>query len=113
MTPSELNARLAEAKHRVRILGVVGLDAAWEEILPAWAALAQAGSNFRADILCESDNMLFGKAFTSDIPTSTPRLTFQDLKFVRDRALEIPALLGGSGASSSAAIDVSVEIIHL
>jgi len=112
MRASELTTRLSEATTRVRLLGVVGLDAAWEEILPTWQERAQGSTEFRADILCESDTMLFGKAFTTDTPAATPRRTFQNLKFVRDRALEVPALLSAA-AAGAVEPKVIVETMHL
>src|SRR5947208_7523215 len=93
LSTNELLQHLIQADKLVRILGVVPFDLPWEDLLPQWFNSTRPDNGLRVEVLCESDNMLFAKALTSDTDEVRDRKSFRQLKFVRDRALELPALL--------------------
>jgi len=126
VTSENIHELLAEAQDRVEILGVAGLDADWELLTDAWAKTFKKNSQFKSGILCESDNFLFSKSFISDTEKARTRRTFQELKFVRDRALDIGRLLIAAGVDpasleqkklkngqSAKTPNFFVEIMHL
>lgn len=113
---AEISELLAKAKEQIQLLGVVALDVDWESIAPEWVNRLNSDPNFQISILCESDNMLFSKSFTCDTEEATTRRSFQELKFIRDRALELPGLFIDGGLSPSLLWDdsrFSLEIMHL
>lgn len=112
VTAKEVIGHMARAQHEVQVLGVVALDDTWQELAGAWTESIARNANLKIKILCESDNMLFGKAFTYDTETASPRRSFQELKFIRDQALQLPALLDNRGVVLEDD-EVSVEIMHL
>jgi len=82
----QLNKILCNARRQVRMLGVVALNASWKELAGEWAEKLSYESDFKVTLLCESDNMLFSRAFTYDTDAAKyDRHSFQMLKFVRDR----------------------------
>jgi hypothetical protein len=112
----QMEKLLSEAKRSVRLLGVVALDADWDSLAGAWTEQFKKNQHFEIEILCESDNMLFTKAFTSDSDVASDRRSFEELKFIRDRALELGDLLSaerGLKDQTSGAIHLSIEIMHL
>ncbi len=108
---------LCSAEQEVRILGVVAADIDWETVAVEWAQRFRDSSTLRVTILCESDNMLFSKAFTYDAEMASTRRTFRELRFIRDRALELPQLLLASGAPSESVSGTTsrlqINIVHL
>jgi hypothetical protein len=113
---AEISELLATAKQQIQLLGVVGLDVNWEIIAPEWVKRLDSDPNFQISILCESDNMLFSKSFTCDTEEATTRRSFQELRFIRDRALELPSLLIDESLTPAMLADdsrFSLEIMHL
>lgn len=114
----ELYEILSAAERQVQLLGVVALDADWEILAKSWAKRLESNSHFLVGVLCESDNMLFSKSFTYDSEKTSDRRSFQALKFIRDRALELSELIIEAGCPPEI-IDgkndsrLLLEIIHL
>lgn len=104
---------LSAAENHVRVLGVIALDANWQALAKRWTAKLRDNPDFEITILCESDNMLFSKSFTLDTDLAENRRSFQELRFIRDRAIvDLPEFLleaGISGANSN----VKIEVMHL
>jgi hypothetical protein len=126
VTNENVQELLAKAQDQVEVLGVAGLDADWEVLAEAWAKTFARNPQFRSGILCESDNFLFSKSFISDTEKARTRRTFQELKFVRDRALDLGRLLIAEGVNPAVIKDKKsktglndkapnffVEIMHL
>lgn len=109
----DISSILKNAKNHIRLLGVVGLDVDWDEIATEWASKFKMNSNFQIEILCESDNMLFGKSFISDTSYARTRISYTELKFKRDLALELPDILSKIGMTKDILKQVTVEVIHL
>jgi hypothetical protein len=112
----ELAEKLAKAKSRVQIIGVVPLEADWEHLAQAWAQRSNQSPQFQVDVLCESENMLFTKALTTDSEFATRRRTFQELKFIRDLCLELPQFLVNARTPHHLHSDhhtFSLRMIHL
>jgi hypothetical protein len=107
ITPAAMSDVLASAQRRVRIIGVVPLDPEWERIASAWGGRLEQG--LEVEILCESDNQLFNKAVTSDSDRARDRRSFDTLKFVRDRAFDLPRLAGGGAGTEL----LRIQIIHI
>ncbi|MBN1813569.1 MAG: protein kinase [Anaerolineae bacterium] len=114
----QLEEVLLAAKQRVRLLGVVALNAGWERLAAKWAENLTHSTDFKITLLCESDNALFSRSFTYDTDAvKSDRRSFQMLKFVRDRAIidlleflserDVPDELVGSGKN------VEIEITYL
>lgn len=98
------------AERRVRVIGVVPFDLNWEAILESWVPKFTHG--LQVAVLCESDNLLFARSFTSDTDYARRRRSFRELQFIRNRALELPSLLG----EKRVAIDsnaLRVDVMHL
>ena len=114
----QLYELLTGAKSKVRLLGVVAMDADWESLVTTWASTLKENPQFQLIVLCESDNMLFSKSFTCDTEVASERKSFRELKFVRDRAIELTeplrtmavSLQQGEDSRESRAV---VEIMHL
>jgi hypothetical protein len=118
LSNEQIEKLLATAQQSIRLLGVVALDADWESLTEVWAKQLRNNPNFQIEILCESDNMLFTKSFTCDSDIASERRSFQELKFIRDRALELPDLLLEEGGAKELitndnASQLSIEIMHL
>jgi len=108
---------LSTAEEQVSFLGVVAIDADWDFLAEQWSSKLRDNLNFRINVLCESDNMLFSKAFTCDTDLASERRSFEDLKFVRDRVFDLEELLLSAGAPEDV-FDIEkprvyIEIIHL
>jgi tetratricopeptide (TPR) repeat protein len=114
-TREQLGEVLALARRRVRVLGVVALDANWEALAVEWATKLQNEPDFQVVVLCESDNMLFSKSLTYDMDSVPDRRSFRVLKFARDRAImDLPDRLREMGVPESViAAQVRIEIAHL
>lgn len=109
---------LSTAKEQVSFLGVVAIDADWNFLAEQWSSKLRDNPNFRINVLCESDNMLFSKSFTYDTDLASKRRSFRELKFIRDMAFDLPELLLEAGAPSDVILDkkkspVDVRIMHL
>ena len=109
---------LSTAEKQVSFLGVVAIDADWELLAEQWGSKLRDNPDFKIKVLCESDNMLFSKSFTHDTDLASKRRSFQDLKFVRDRAFDLKELLLSAGAPEDVIFvpekpRVDIEIIHL
>ena len=108
---------LSTAEEQVSFLGVVAIDADWDFLAEQWSSKLRDNLNFRINVLCESDNMLFSKAFTCDTDLASKRRSFEDLKFVRDRVFDLEEFLLSAGAPEDV-FDIEkprvyIEIIHL
>jgi hypothetical protein len=104
---------MSTAQNRVRLLGVVALDADWRALARKWAAKIVENPAFEIAILCESDNTLFAKSLIWDMDTSETRRSFQQLQFIRNRAVvDFPDLLAEAGSRAGHG-QVTVEITHL
>jgi tetratricopeptide (TPR) repeat protein len=109
----QLGEILANAENRVRLLGVVALEANWQALAKKWAARLRENPGFEITILCESDNMLFSKSFTCDVPAARNRRSFLQLQFIRDRATKyFPELLLEEQVSNENK-QVKIEVMHL
>lgn len=110
-----LESALKEATGRVRILGTVPFDLDWESIVQSWARAAGDNSGREINVLCESDNALFMRALTSDLPSAEPRMSYRDLRVIRDRALEVPTLYREftEAAGQNTTFPGAVRIMHL
>jgi hypothetical protein len=107
----QLSKILVDAKSRVRLLGVVALDADWEALAKKWAGTLKGNPDFEITILCESDNMLFSKSFTCDTDVARNRRSFRELKFIRDRAtVDLPELLLEERVPRGS---IEIEIAHV
>lgn len=106
---------LSTAERYVRLLGVVPLDADWENLAKKWAGKLVEASGFKVTLLCESDNLLFSKSFTYDTDVANDRRSFQELKFIRERAvIDFPEFLRDEGVDSGLIEkNVEIEIVHL
>lgn len=109
---------LSTAEEQVSFLGVVAIDADWDFLAEQWSSKLRDNPDFRINVLCESDNMLFSKAFTYDTDLASKRRSFEDLKFVRDRVFDLKESLLLAGAPKDVIFDigkprVDIEIIHL
>lgn len=112
----ELSELVRTASRRVRLLGVVALDLNWVDLAREWAKQLRNKSNFQVTVLCESDNFLFAKSFTLDTDMAKKRRSFRELKFIRDRALQLPDFLRDAGFASNDRGNresVEVEVMHL
>lgn len=110
-----LSKMLSAATHRIRFLGVVALDLDWRRLARRWAE-EQSDASLEVAILCESDNFLFAKSLTLDTDMVDRRRSFRELKFIRDRALELPNLLRAEGVPDNRIGSegaVRVGIMHL
>ncbi len=108
-----LEELLMSAQKSVRLIGVVPFDIEWASLAEAWAKRLRQDDSFRIVVLCESDNLIFSKSFTTDTDTAGERRSYRDMKFVRDQALDIPGYLRNHGATPSQLERVKVEIMHL
>jgi len=107
----QLGKVLSAAENHVRLLGVIALDADWQVLAKKWAAQLKSNSDFEITVLCESDNLLFSKAFTCDTDAVENRQSFRALQFTRDRAIiDFPELLSEAGIFEK---KVKIEIMHL
>ena len=121
MNKNQLLDILSKAKNQVRFIGIVALDADWEDLAEKWASKIRKKPDFQIYILCESDNMLFSKSFTSDTDLAFKRRSFQEFKFIRDRVFDLNDLLLKAGAPIDAILNqnnekksqIQVEIMHL
>lgn len=118
ITKDRLTKILSTAEEQVSFLGVVAIDADWELLAEQWGSKLRDDPDFKIKVLCESDNMLFSKSFTYDTELASKRRSFQDLKFVRDRAsFDLKELLLSAGAPKDAFSDIEpradIETIHL
>ncbi len=106
---------ISSAKKHIEFLGVVAIDAEWEDLAGQWARKIKENPEFKITVLCESDNMLFSKSFTYDTEVATSRRTFQDMKFVRDRAFHLKKWLfeAGKFEGNDWEAQVNVEVMHL
>jgi tetratricopeptide (TPR) repeat protein len=108
----QLGEILATARNRVRLLGVVAVDADWRALARQWAAWLVDNPAFEIAILCESDNTLFAKSLIWGLSTGGTQRSFQQLQFVRDRAVvDLPDRL--VEARVAAESKVAIEITHL
>ncbi len=116
MRRDDIASTLAAAHDAVVLLGVLALDLDWETLAVPWARRLETNPAFTIRILCESDNFLFAKAFTSDTDSAPRRRSFAELTFVRNRAFELIELLRLElrGRSVDRVDDrVTVEIMYL
>jgi tetratricopeptide (TPR) repeat protein len=110
----QLSAMLQIAERQVRLLGVVALDLKWSTLASGWAKKFGDAEDFEVVVMCESDNFLFAKSFTLDTDRVKNRRSFRQLRFVRDRALDLPVLLKEAGVSDDKMDDhIKVQTIHL
>jgi tetratricopeptide (TPR) repeat protein len=108
---AQLYQIMSAATDHVRLLGVVALNADWETLAPKWKTTIAGNPNFEITVLCESDNMLFSKSFTYDTNVATNRRSFEDLKFIRDRAMhDFPESLHNLIQDKG---KIEIEIMHL
>ena len=112
-TKDALHKLLPNAAKQIRLLGVVAIDPDWESLAEVWSETKRKNSDFTITVLCESDNMLFSKAFTSDTSGVHKRRSFRELRFIRDRALELPRLLEKAPGMGSGDTGAEVEVMHL
>jgi tetratricopeptide (TPR) repeat protein len=112
----QLHEILLHAEGSVRLLGVVPLNADkadWQTLANKWAVKVRENPEFKVQILCESDNMLFSKSFTCDTDAATNRLSFRALQFIRDRASShFLDFLQAEGVRKESS-QINVEIMHL
>ncbi len=109
----QLGEILATAEHCVRLLGVVAPEINWQALAKKWAAKLRENPAFEVTILCESDNMLFSKSLTCDMDVAKNRRSFQELLFIRDRAIvDFPDSLLEEGMPRGDK-RVTIEITHL
>jgi len=111
---------LGDAKDCIRLIGVVALDADWENLIEKWMPkLQKLDFGLRIKVLCESDNMLFSKSFTCDTDKAAKRRSFQELKFIRDRATVVfPELVREFLRRKGETLDkysqsIQLQIMHL
>jgi len=104
---------LVEANESVIILGVVPIDINWRSVAEQWAKKLRANESFSVSLICESDNFLFEKAFTSDLESAQDRYSFKDLQFRRVRALDVVEHIQDFGASQEDMKRISVRVMHL
>ena len=114
----QLEEILLAAKQRVRLLGVVALNADWDRLAAKWAENLMHSTNFKVTLLCESDNALFSRSFTYDTDAvKSERRSFQMLKFVRDRAItDLPEFLSERGVHNDlvgSGKNIEIEITYL
>lgn len=110
-TNQELSVLIGAAKFKINILGVVPLDADWDAIVNKISSRNEY-EHLVIRILCESDNMLFNKAFTSDTDKVEERRNFRDLKFIRDEVSNSKNLLTLL-KNSNLLNNTTIEIMHL
>jgi tetratricopeptide (TPR) repeat protein len=102
------------AKSRIRLLGVIVFNTDWQALAHKWAASLRDEPTFEITILCESDNTLFSKSLTYDMDATENQRSFQELQFIRDRALiDFPDMLSDEGIPFLGNKRVTIEITHL
>lgn len=99
---------IKEAKTRVRILGVVPLDADWPAILAAWESKKRTPT---LAVLCESDNFLFSKALITDNDHAQRRQSFSALRFIRNDTLN--TLPPEAGSVEVTHLDVPMSVVEV
>jgi tetratricopeptide (TPR) repeat protein/8-oxo-dGTP pyrophosphatase MutT (NUDIX family) len=104
---------LPAAEHHVYLLGVVALELDWAGLAEKWVARFKNTTDFEVTVLCESDNLLFTKSLTLDTDMVENRRSFRDLKFIRDRALNLPTILREAGIPDERIEDIEVKLMHL
>ncbi len=110
ISKDDLEKSILSAKKIVKILGVVALDVDWEHLASAWAKSLVNNPELRVSILCESDNMLFSKSFTTDAEQTIDRMSFRKLQFDRNRVFELTELFKNEGITPK---NFVIEIMHL
>lgn len=108
----DLEQLLTDAREKIQIVGVVPLKVDWLKIAQGWIERQQQDGRLDIIVLCESDTMLFEKAFLSDTEHVADRRSYRDLRFSRNQALD------GIGGYLSAIEDVEgasaiLEVMHL
>ena len=95
----QLHEILRQARYQVRMLGVVALNASWQELAGEWSKKILHIEDFKVTLLCECDNILFSRAFAYDTDAAKyPRHSVQIFKFIRDRAVtDLPDFLSQQG----------------
>jgi tetratricopeptide (TPR) repeat protein/8-oxo-dGTP pyrophosphatase MutT (NUDIX family) len=109
----QLSEIMSTAENCIRLLGVVTFNANWQALAQKLADRLKNNPDFEITILCESDNTLFTKSLTGDIDGIENRHSFQELQFIRDRAVvDFPDSLLEEGISRENK-QVVIEITHL
>lgn len=109
----QLIARISDAAHEVRLLGVVALDLDWSELAERWVATWRSATSLHVSILCESSNTVFARALTSDSEYAKDRKSFRELEFRRDRALkELPNRIRERRFSPTST-QLEIQVTHL
>lgn len=102
---------LAAAKDTVHVVGVVGFDVDWDNVVDHWKA---SGSHPAVVVRAESDNVLYTRSFVSDTADAAVRKSFKQMQVPRDHALELAELLAGAGWDpKEIGNERRVEMLHL
>lgn len=106
---------IANAKEKVRILGVIILNPDWNSMMEKLQSKLQSNSNFSIRVLCESSNTLFAKSLTCDTEHSKNRISFRELEFIRNRTtIELLDFLRKNGIDTSDKNKkIQINITHL
>jgi hypothetical protein len=113
---TEISKLLRNAKERVDIIGVVPLDIDYEELAKVWAKTMNENRKFQIRLLCEAENFLFAKSFTTDIDKAKIRRSFDELKFIRDQCFELQEFLAEQGFFEDQKKEnrqIDIEVMHL
>ena len=108
ITRDTLYDLMAAARGNVLIVGVVPLDLDWDRLLDAFTDRS-SGDNLTITLYCESDNQLFGASLLTDSAAAPKRRSYHELKFIRDRAIDID----NSTRAPSPSLQVSAVIQYL
>jgi NUDIX domain len=113
LTNIEIADLMRAAEQEIKLLGVTAFDFPWEDLAVSWATTCAKNITFRIYIMCESDNMLFARSFTSDTDKSAKRRTFRELKFIRDRAIELHDFMAPHGTAQVNEECLELKVMHL
>ncbi len=110
----ELLQKLNVAREKIIFIGVTPFNINWGRFANQLAGQMKSNKELKVTFLCESDNMLFSKSFTSDTESAERRMSFRDLKFMRDQVIrDLPEYLLEYGLSLDEINRVEIEILHL
>jgi hypothetical protein len=106
---------LKTAQSEVVLIGIVPFNIDWESVGHSWINTLSSGDTFKVKILCESDNTLFAKSFTTDSAKANKRYSYTNLKFIRDNALfYFNDITNNSSDTTISVNDVAnLKIIHI
>ncbi len=103
---------LSNAKKQIVLIGAVPLQIDWRKLTTVVSEKLKA-PNFNMKVICESENWLFMKSLTTDLPNSEPRISYSDLYEIRASIFELPNYLKDNGASEDNIKKLNIVVSHL